>query len=215
MSFRQHRQFKFITTDKRQSKFHFSIPPSNLRTAPARSTSDSGNWASILSAAAKSESTESGDTSALPSFIQEEASEPGFRCFFGSLVQALVQAALLLAVSSDRLSLRTVDSCVRNAEVGGSTPLRSTSCSFDSIVVLNGPSPTSVTGRRFFESMLSRKVGVPVFHEELRDWHFFQDWGRELGSGVYRYAPFPLEGDYPHEVVKLFQARSRFEKRGL
>ena len=105
--------------------------------------------------------------------------------------------------------------CVRNAEVGGSTPLRSTSCSFDSIVVLNGPSPTSVTGRRFFESMLSRKVGVPVFHEELRDWHFFQDWGRELGSSVYRHATFPLEGDYPHEVVKLFQARSRFEKRGL
>ena len=56
----------------------------------------------------------------------ETVSEPSFRRFSGSLVQALVQAVISVDITSGRFSVRTTSGCVRNADVGGSTPLRST-----------------------------------------------------------------------------------------
>ena len=48
------------------------------------------------------------------------------RAFSVSLVQPLVQRESAVAVTSDRFPLGTLERCVRNAEVEGSTPFRST-----------------------------------------------------------------------------------------
>ena len=93
---------------------------SSRRTASALSYSDNGKEAIIINAPAKSLGpVGSADCGLVPKLAS--------RRFSGSLVQALVQAAGSVDASSDRFALRTLSSCVRNAEVGGSTPLRSTS----------------------------------------------------------------------------------------
>ena len=84
-------------------KIH-SLPSVRL-TASARSSSDSGSLASIKRAAEKSVSI--GFVSACT----------------GLLVQALVQDAISLAITTDRFVFGTVGSHVRDVEVAGSNPV--------------------------------------------------------------------------------------------
>ena len=93
------------------------------RTASAFSASDIVSPAIITSAVAKSVAIGADLTSGVSTPPTEAASARGFRRFFGSLVQAVVQSPESVAATSDRLSLGTLRSHVRDVEAAGSIPV--------------------------------------------------------------------------------------------
>jgi hypothetical protein len=100
-------------------QIHWLLRRSSRRTASAFSSSDKGSVAINSRALAKSPSLGS-------AVVTGAAFDRLRRGFSVSLVQPLVQRAFSGVATFDRFPLGTLCSCVRNAEVEGSNPFRST-----------------------------------------------------------------------------------------
>ncbi len=94
----------------------------NRRTASAFSASDNGSEA-IIASAAENESPLIGSNSAR---LETAPPTTSPRSFPGELVQPVVQPDSSVATTPCRQSVVRWERCVRNAEVEGSTPFRST-----------------------------------------------------------------------------------------